>query len=456
MSVFLASCTLHFSEPTKNGELTPLKGDENAKKIVALETVEKINLKLFQSGTMDKMSLSFVAEKMLETNPDVEIFKARADQAKFGVEINQAKLWPTIDFKISGGPENVYKISGSTEGVIRKEASIAIKATLFDFGKRDKDIAQSIAAFEAAQLRVEDKADKILLDLTNAYLDVLESRDLARVTNQNIIQIHKFRNLVKANQEEGNASVADLNKVQARLENARASFVDLKANYETSRENFKKITDFYPVNLQHPPRLSAYEKANFATEEYRLKETKLELNAVRKDIEGLENKLSSIKAASLPVFRVGALADYKENISGTNDPISDYRLDFSVKYRLFDGGVNQAEQRRVLAQIREGQALLRKKTKNFEQDMRNADSEQIASAKKNALLAKRLSAARKVVNLNTEQFKEGVLTIFELLDAQAQLLSANKDLIQNRYQKYRVRYKQLQLADRLLTSLVAR
>lgn len=434
--------------------LKPLTEKAEVSDVIDPKAVDNINKKLYQSGSMKRMTLSFVATKILTTNPDIEIFNAREEQAKYGVDVNKAKYWPTIDVKVNGGPENVYKDTGDTLGSLHKEASIALNATIFDFGKRDRDVEQSEAVYEASILRAKDKADTILLDLANAYLDVLEGRDMARITNKTIVQIHKFKNLVKANQEEGNASVADLKKVEARLENARASYIDLKADYEIARENFKKITDFYPKNLQAPPKLSAYEKANFASDKYDLGENKYELNAVRKDIEALNSKLESIQASRFPTLKFGALADFKENIGGLNDPVTDMRLDFSIKYRIFDGGQKSAQEKQVQAQIREGRALLRKKTKNFEQDMRNADSDQKASSKKNALLAKRLSAANKVVELNTEQFKEGVLTVFELLDAQAQLLSANQDLIRNKYQKYRVRYKQLQLADRLLSSLV--
>lgn len=451
MSLTITSCATSKVEVTA---LKPLVDGAVAEQVLNPVAIAKINKNLYQQGDMQRMTLSFVAQKTLSTNPDIEIFNAREDQAKFGVDMSRAKYWPTLNVKFNGGPENVYKTDSSTLGTQRKEVSVALKTTLFDFGKRDKDVAQSQAAYEAAQLRAKDKADAILLDLSNAYLDVLETRDMARITNKNIVQIHKFRNLVESNQTEGNASVADLKKVEARLENARAVYVDLKANYETSRENFKKITDFYPVNLQLPPRLSAYEKANFGSDQYAIAEKKHLLNAVRKDIESLNRKLESIQVSRLPALKLGALADFKQNISGENDPVTDLRIDFSINYRLFDGGLKQAEQNRVEAQIREGQALLRKKAKNFEQDMRNADSDQKASAKKNALLAKRLAAANKVVELNNEQFKEGVLTVFELLDAQAQLLSANQDLISNKYQKYRVRYKQLQLADRLLGSLV--
>ncbi|NRA89088.1 MAG: TolC family protein [Rhizobiales bacterium] len=457
MSIFMTSCA------TQRPSLLPAVAVSDLPDLPKSLTVEdevdefavkKINKKLFQTGHMEKMTLSFVAKKMLVTNPDIEIFNAREEQAKYGIDIARAKLWPTIDVKISEGRENVYTTSGDTLNSKRQEASIAVNHTLFDFGKIGKDIEQSEKAHEAAQLRAKGKADKILLTLANAYLDVLETRELSRVTNKNILQIHKFKNLVKANQEEGNASVADLKKVEARLENARAVFVDLKANYETSRENFKKITDFYPINLQQPPKLSYYEKANFADAQFNLMDTKIELQAIRKDIEGLTKKLGSIGASRLPVIRLAALANYKKNVGGLNDPIKDIRFDVSVKFRLFDGGAKAAQEKRVEAEIREGRALLRKKTKGFEQDMRNSDSDQKASIKKNTLLAKRLKAARKVVELNTEQFKEGVLTIFELLDAQTQLLSAHQAQIKNRFQKYRVRYKQLHLADRLLPSLV--
>lgn len=450
-ALMVSSCAMNGAEKTP---LKSLTNNDEIENVIDPKAVDNINKNLFQAGDMERMTLSFVATRILTTNPDIEIFNAREEQAKYGVDISKSKYWPTLDVKVSGGPENVYAITGSTTGTLRKEASIALKATVFDFGKREREVEQSQAAYEAAQLRAKDKADTILLSLTNAYLDVLETRDLVRITSRNIIEIEKFRNLVKVNQEEGNASIADLRKVEAKLENARASYVDLRADFEASRENFKKITDFYPYNLQALPKLSEYEQANFASEKFELSEKKYELNAVRKDIESLKRKLESIEASRLPVFKVAALADYKENIAGVNDPVTDLRVDFSVKYRIFDGGLKQAEQNRVQAQIREGRALLRKKQKNFEQDILNADNDQRATAKKNGLLAKRLEAANKVVELNTEQFKEGVLTVFELLDAQAQLLSANQDLINNRYQKYRVRYKQLQLADRLLTSLV--
>lgn len=455
MAMMTASCASQNVEISGLKPLTASGQEMQSQEVIAdPKAIDKINKKLYQAGSMENMTLSYVAQKILSTNPDIEIYSAREEQAKIGVDISRAKYWPTIDVKVNGGPENVYKITGDTLGTFRTEASLGLNATIWDFGKRDKDLAQSETAHEAAVLRSKNKVDLILLELTNAYLDVLETRALVHITNRNIQQIHKFKNLVNTNLEEGNASVADFKKVEARLENANSGFVDLKTNYETARENFKKITDFYPRNLKSPPRLSAYEQANFASDKYNMMDNKYELNAVRKDIESLTNKLDSLQASRFPTLKFGALAEYKRNIAGITDPVTDLRLDFSIKYRVFDGGLKYAETRRVEAQIREGRALLRKKSKNFEQDLRNADSDQKASAKKNALLAKRLAAAQKVVELNTEQFKEGVLTIFELLDAQAQLLSADQDYISNKFQKYRVRYKQLQLADKLLTSLV--
>lgn len=467
LSLTVASCTS--SKFDKNGMLRA--GYSNGDKVdeggaiplpnspddaVPLPLKKKILARFYQRGSMKKMTLSYVAEKILATNPDIEIFNAREEQTKYGIDIKKAAYWPTIDVKVSGGIENIYKVDEAITGTKRTEGSITIKGTVFDFGKRGKDVAQAEAAHEAAKLRAKDTANKIVYDLTNAYLNVLENRDLAKVTNKDILQIHKFKNLVKANLDEGNASIADLKKVEARLENARTAFVDFKTKYETSREDFRKIADFYPVNLQSPPKILSYKRSKFSTNDSLLLDNKLELRAVRKDIEGLTKKLSSIKASRLPTFNLAGIADYKKNVGGVNDPVKDYRVDFSMKYRVFDGGAKAAEQKKVEALIREGKALLRKKSKNLEQDMRNADSDQKASSKKNALLAKRLKAAQRVVGLNTEQFREGVLTVFELLDAQAQLLSAQQDLIVNKYKKYRVRFRQLRLADQLLLSLVAK
>jgi len=407
-----------------------------------------------KKGKNGTMSLYQVVKKTLETNPEVGIALARERDATAAVRIERSDYYPSVDFEMSSGLENTFGETKNELAVNRTDANIQLNQKVFDFGITKSKIERREKLEESARLRRIDKSEEIAFNVVQAYLEVLKQSDLADTAKRNVKAHEKMSKLVEISEKEGNASLADVKRVQTRLDAAKSAVLDIENGLKSAIGAFKRITDINPDKLKRPKTISAKLGKVGKDEIPSVARANFELRALASDRDSLDLQFKQQFGQRYPEFFLSAQANYKNNNSGETGKSVDMRGMLGMRYRLFDGGKRRATERQIDARMLEAELSYQQKYRELVETLDENAQAIKSSEEKSQFLADSVAAARKVVSLYTEQFKVAEKSPFELLDAQQDLYNAEREMITNKFDAANATFNNLKLRGTLIHYLL--
>ncbi len=399
----------------------------------------------------ETMTLSQVAAQTVAYNPAIGIIRAQAASAKAGVETAYVAYAPRLDFNATMGQERTYNFESEIlTDQTRSEASLRASQLLFDFGKTDADINWANSVHQATIWRQRAQTEKILLEMVQAYLKVLE---LSLQINNSVVneRAHEeMHRIIKLNADAGNATEADVQRIVIGLEGARTQTINLRSERQNSASNFKRLTGLEPTVLQTPGAINpvATRLNSLDIEGYAAKNPKM--LAFEWDIVSLEAQQLSLERDLLPEVTLNASAKIQQNVAGENPLATDGRVMVSITGQLYDGGDHDAKNNLILARIDEVKYRYRQALDQLEQDIEDSIRIMRTAAEKRSSIAERINAAEQVVILYQQQFEAGTRTIFELLDAQKELFAAKGEQITSEFKVLNATYSAANLNGNLI------
>lgn len=290
--------------------------------------------------------------------------------------------------------------------------------------------AQGQEAFEAS-------SDEVAVRVVSAYMDALFAEDqvtLSQIARDVYVeQMHVNNRLF----EKGEGTKTDMLETQARLDIAEAQLVEAKDNAVATREtlagiigmdpgNLDKLGDGFRPNVQ-PGTFEEWEKTARAHNH--------ELAASRLAIENARLEISKNKAGHYP--RVDFVAAYSK---GDSESINTYTqntvnrtLGVQVSIPIYQGGAISATVRQSAAGYERAQADLDARTSKVLVELRKAHSIVLSSVNKIGALEKAVASGKELMKATELSIKGGVRINLDLLNAQQQLYTSQRDLAQARY-----------------------
>lgn len=421
----------------------------------ALEAAKPVD-QTKHSNENDKgaFTLKQVITQTLQTNPDVGITWAREKEAIAGIDLAKADYKPQVDVEVSTGVENTFAAGTKELAVHRTEANIQLNQKLFDFGMTKAKVARQEKLLKSAKLKRREKAEDIAFNVVQAYLEVLKQTDLAAAAARNVKAHEAMAKLVKMSEAEGNATLADIKRVQTRLDSAKSAVLDIDNGLQGASGAFKRITNMNPKKLKRPKVLSARLGRIKPDQIEAVTRNNLALRALIADRESLYSQFQQQTGKRYPEMYLSAQANYKDNVSGDTGQNMDMRGMVGFRYKLFDGGSRTATEQKISARIIEADFDYQKTYSQLIESLEENAQSIKSSDEKAKFLADSVAAARKVVALYTEQFKVSEKSPFELLDAQLDLYNTERDLITNKFDAANATYANLKLRGQLVSYLL--
>lgn len=407
-----------------------------------------------KKGKSGTMTLYQVVKKTLETNPEVGIALARERDATAAVRIERSDYYPSVDFEMSSGLENTFGETDYEMAVNRTDANLRLDQKVFDFGITKSKIERREKLEESARLRRIDKSEEIAFNVVQAYLEVLKQTDLAETAKRNVKAHEKMSKLVEISEKEGNASLADVKRVQTRLDAAKSAVLDIENGLKSAIGAFKRITDINPDKLKRPKTITAKLGKVSKSEIPSVARANFELRALASDRDSLDMQFKQQFGQRYPEFFLSAQANYKNNNSGKTGTSVDMRGMVGMRYRLFDGGKRRATERQIDARMLEAELNYQQTYRELVETLDENAQAIKSSEEKSQFLADSVEAARKVVTLYTEQFKVAEKSPFELLDAQQDLYNAEREMITNKFDAANATFNNLKLRGTLIHYLL--
>lgn len=290
--------------------------------------------------------------------------------------------------------------------------------------------AQGEAQFAAS-------GDEVAVRVVSAYLDALFADDQVELSK---VSRDMYVEMMHVNQrlfEKGEGTKTDMLETQARLDLAEAQLTEAQDNAVTARETLAGIIGMDPGTLD---KLGAGFRPNIAPgsfEEWQktAREHNHELAAARLAVENARLEIGKQRAGHSP--RVDVVAAYSkgnaESINTYNQSSVNRTIGVQVNLPIYQGGAISAATRQAAAGYGRAQSDLDARTSRVMVELRKAHSIVLSSVHKIEALEKAVASGQLLMRATEQSIKGGVRINLDLLNAQQQLYTSQRDLAQARY-----------------------
>jgi outer membrane protein, adhesin transport system len=398
------------------------------------------------------------------THPEIRIGEARMREARAGISVASAALYPSADIRLAAGGN----FSGSYEGTTvpyklstntvdgRLDGGIILRQLIFDFGAASSDIKRAELLRDSEKLKLKDKVDEIAYKTTQSYLKVMEQRALLALADEIIGAHENLLKVVQAHAKEGHGTVADVQRVTSRLIDVRAIRADVSLQLKGAEDQFERFTRQRPSGLVAPPDVRKTLPSSPTAAIAEMLAGNPRLAALQSGTQSSRKELESQRASLLPKINLEVESETK---NFRNGPLGrtqgEARAMLAMRYRLLDGGLGEASQQQILARIESGEFSYLNEREQLEADIRQAYRAIDSAGRKLKLVLDGVTSARKVRELYLEQFKGGKRTVFELLDSQMSFFTIRRNQIENQFEGQRAMFDILR-ATGTLTKVLSR
>lgn len=318
-----------------------------------------------------------------------------------------------------------------------KAANISLRQAIFNLDGYAR-YRQGIAQSNASAAQFDSDQQQLILRVIGAYIEALFSDEqvaLSTAQRDMFVEQNKVNTRLFA---KGEGTRTEVLETQARLDLAEAKLIEAKDNQLAARTALGAIIgdDVKSLDsLKENFRVRPADKAGFET----WKAAALERNpALKAQLYGVEiARQEVLKARAGHVPRLDFVASYAKNDSETINTLNQESTVRSVGIQLsiplYAGGAVNASSRQAVANQERAKAELDGKTNQVLLDLRKDYDMVASSVTKIEALMKAVESAKLLMKATEQSIKGGVRISLDLLNAQEQLYTAQRDLAQARF-----------------------
>jgi outer membrane protein len=364
--------------------------------------------------------------------------RALADSAQYRLEQGRAQGRPTVDLQASAQHEQTRTKALGRAGTNTYTGGLQAEHWLFN-----RAVSTSISQAEkqaiAAQTDLQTAEQDLIVRVAQAYFDVLAAQDSLSTAQANKKAISEQLASAKRNFEVGTATITDTREAQARYDLATAQEIAADNDLRTKRIALDQLVGrnaVAPQALKVPVLLPALAPAN-ADEWVKFVD---DAPGVRKAQLGYEvAKLETEKAknAGLPTLQLtGALGGSRGNgtevLNATGNALS-ASVGLVAVMPLYHGGAIDNRQKETVALEEQSRNTYEAARRIVAQSTRQAFfGVQSGTAQVKALEAAE-SSSKLALEATQLGYRVGVRVNLDVLNAQTQLFTTQRDLARARY-----------------------
>jgi outer membrane protein len=355
------------------------------------------------------------------------------------------------DLRIVGSPAPFPGGRNNFEGY---QAQLQARQPIFRKENLER-IDQSKVQVSIADKQFHLAQQSLMLRTTQAYFDLLLAQDRINLIDAQKKAIQRQFEQAKATFDVGSATITDVNEAQARYDLIGAQELSALNDMEIAKHSLQAITGRLPERLatvrediQITPSLKPMQEWQEVTNA-----SNLNIQIQQETVQVGEKDIEIARAGHYPA--VDAVASYQDSYSnggqyGFGGDLKSASIGVEVSMPLYQGGavtsrVRQAAFNRQRA-LDDLQNALRQSTLETQRAYLNL-STSIAQVK---ALEQALKSSQSQVDSTLLGYEVGVRTSVDVLNAQQQYFSANRDLLQARY-NYLVNTIRLKTASGILS-----
>lgn len=373
--------------------------------------------------------------EVYETNPEILTQRQLVESSKAGVSLAKTGWQPSVGAS-AGIARTRTKLMGTNYDETQKQLGISITQNIFHGFSTSADINASKAFLESEQANLYATEQNVFLEAVNAYIAVLNAREVLKLNQNNEKVLHEYYDLYVQKEQVGVLTQTDVAQASARFEWAKYQVIDAKARYDNTLETFRRIYGkpnhtYDDINLEHLE--SFFPKTLKQAEETALL-THPAIKAALAKEKAYEEKITIAKQTYLPSLDIKASALKYDDIP-LIDEVTDKRIGVYLSVPLYDKGTASAHTRMAKANasaMREQTVQIRRTVLEKLHQAWNSYEAQGAAIQSARI---RIKASRLALAGVKDEQERGRRTVLDVLNAEQEVLDAQVALTQAKHNR---------------------
>jgi adhesin transport system outer membrane protein len=394
----------------------------------------------------------------IATNPEIGV--VRNDRLAVDQELRQARALglPSVDLRVAGGPEYTNSVgtrarSDSYESQFRSDASLTLTQRVFDGGATRSEIDRQTARVDSAAHRVREAAEFIALDGIQSHLDILRNQDLVALADANVAAHRRILGEVRELEAGGTTGIADVRQAEARLAAAVDSLEQIRGDLADAYSTYLQVVGERPRDLQmERPPIAALPR-DMEAAAVRASTSNPTVLIAASDVDVASAEVRGARSGYFPQLNVEAGAATGSNLNGVDGSDVSAQVLLVMRYNLFRGGADVAEEREAFHRLNESRSSLARARRQAEEDARASFIALQTARARTETLRDQVEANRRTRDAYADQFIVGQRTLLDLLDAENELFVSRVNLTTTEYQERFAVYRIVTVTGALLDTL---
>jgi outer membrane protein TolC len=397
----------------------------------------------------DPLSLSQAISIALAHQPQQYIAATQRTSASGTVTQAQAQYFPAVTPSYTYEHDSAARFAsgiGHTNNTTSgSTVSVDITQQIFDTGKRELTNAQARRGVDVAKYNSVDVQQQVIDNVTRDYYNLLRAIDLVKVAESQVKSAQTEVDQVQAQITAGTSAAASIYQARATLANSQVTLLQDQTGVTNASATLKNdlgvdsnsVVDPVPLvagDQLPPPPPSTPEKslADYVAIAYA---NRPDLKAQQAEV---ERQNEAVKIAQL-----GTLPQLAGTYDFVYDPVNDFgttgsdsRLMLTASYPLFDAGSSRAAVRIAQASRDAAKDTLQADQNNVHLAVEQALATRTQALNSATLAQTALQAAQVNYDSAVAQQREGLLTVVDVITAQATLAQAQQNYVGTVYDFY--------------------
>ena len=353
-------------------------------------------------------------------------------QVSGNAEYNYTSLRPYVAIDIPGGPHGAIYESVQNE----YSTSITARQLLTDFGRTDKLVDMARSGQIAAQDALEQVRQQLGYQAIQSFYGVLLLRSSADVAREEIASLEEALRIAQRKFDAGSATKFDVLTTKVRLANARNHLTDTLGSLEKQENGLRQLLGWdQGTRVELAGDFDAGAPA--IAESTAISDGLLnrpEMKVARDDEQTARLKRDSADRGDRPTLSAQVSGGLENGIvPALYDNKGYIAAGLAVDVPIFTGKRIQGERLEAGADVRSSEARERELGQEITNEVADAYSDLTAARARLGNADTLVDQAREALSLAQTRYANGVITNFELLDAQSSLRSAELSRLQARY-----------------------
>ncbi|MBU1138090.1 MAG: TolC family outer membrane protein [Proteobacteria bacterium] len=396
-------------------------------------------------------TLTEAVDEVIQTNPEIRTIahnRLARDQ-----EVRQARsgYMPRLDVNAGIGTQEIYEPEDNS--LTPSQVQLSLRQNIFAGFADMNEVDRQEARVRSAAYHLQGTTENIALKAAKVYIDVLRNQELLALSQQNLETHLRISDQIGLRSDSGIGSRADSDQALGRVALAQSNVVVTQTNLIDAKSNYLAVVGHLPGELQKPTSPDELIPVSLEQAEQIALEKHPTLKSAEADIEARREQYEVAKAPYMPIIDVEVDQTWEEDYDRLEGRDEDLTAMIRLRYNLFQGFKDQARKVETTQQISEAQEIRNNTHRQVVESIRLSWMALQAVMDSVPYREERVRATLATAEAYTKQFNLGKRTLLDVLDTEAELINAKKDLVNTHYDGLYAQYRILNGTGQLVTAL---